>query len=187
MKLKALIITLICLSALTSFAPADKVVYMGDKGVINFQSDATLEIIKASSKQLRGVIDPTAKTFAFKVAMTTFEGFNSGLQMEHFNENYMESTKYPEAVFSGKIIEDIDLTKNGTYTIRAKGKLNVHGVEQERIIKSELKVNSSVIKVHSSFTVLLTDHNIIIPKVVHEKLASEIQVEVDIDLTQRNK
>lgn len=185
MKLKAVLLLLLCVNILTAFAPAGTKVYIGNAGIINFKSDASLEIIKATSKELKGVVDPAAKTFAFKVAMTTFEGFNSGLQREHFNENYMESTKYPEAVFTGKIIEDIDFTKNGTYTIRAKGKLKIHSVEQERIIKSEIKINGSQIKVHSNFSVLLSDHNIIIPKVVHEKLASEIQVEVDIDLNEK--
>jgi len=60
------------------------------------------------------------------------------LQKEHFNENYLESDKYPEASFKGKIIEDIDLDKDGEYEVRAKGELTIHGIMQERIIKANI-------------------------------------------------
>ncbi len=151
-------------------------------GTITFSSDAPLELIKASSKELRGKFDINKKLFAFTVNINSFTGFNSPLQREHFNENYMESVQYPSASFSGKIIEDIDFTKDGSYTIRAKGNLLIHGVVQERIIKSDLVVKDGKINISSNFTVLLVDHNIPIPKVVHEKLASEIKVEVKADL-----
>jgi len=125
----------------------------------------------------------TKKVFAFSVKIRSFTGFNSPLQKEHFNENYLESNQYPDAYFSGKIIEDIDFTKDGTYTVRAKGNLFIHGVSQERIIKSEVSIRSGILKITSAFTVQLEDHNIPIPKVVHEKLASEINVEVTADMT----
>jgi polyisoprenoid-binding protein YceI len=151
-------------------------------GIITFSSDAPLELIRASSKELRGKFDISKKVFAFTVNINSFTGFNSPLQREHFNENYMESVQYPGASFSGKIIEDIDFSKDGLYTIRAKGNLTIHGVVQERIIKSDLVVKDGKITISSNFTVLLADHNIPIPKVVHEKLASEIKVEVKADL-----
>lgn len=72
---------------------------------------------------------------------------------------------------------------DGTYTVRAKGNLYVHGVVQERIIKGELLVKKGVLSITANFMVFLADHNIAIPKVVHEKLASEIKVEVKADLT----
>jgi hypothetical protein len=83
-------------------------------GKISFQSDAPYELIKASSNHLSGALDLSKKEFAFKVRMETFEGFNSALQREHFNENYMESNKYPEARFTGKIIEDVNYNEDGT-------------------------------------------------------------------------
>jgi polyisoprenoid-binding protein YceI len=132
---------------------------------------------------MRGKFDITKKLFAFTVKVISFSGFNSPLQKVHFNENYMETVQYPNASFSGKIIEDIDFSKDGTYTLRAKGNLTIHGVSQERIIKSELLVKGGNISLRSDFTVLLIDHNIPIPKVVHEKLASEIKVKVNADLT----
>jgi hypothetical protein len=168
---------LVFLSISSLFAQGGNV-FSTTSGKISFQSDAPFELIKASSKEVKGLLDPAKKTFAFKVRMESFQGFNSPLQKEHFNENYVESNKYPDASFSGKIIEDTDLTKDGNYTIRAKGNFIVHGISQERIIKSDMIVKEGKINVHSAFTVILTDHNIPIPKVVKDKLADEIKVDV---------
>jgi polyisoprenoid-binding protein YceI len=155
------------------------------RATISFSSDAPLELIKASSNELRGLIETEKKQFAFSVKVKSFKGFNSGFQKDHFNENYLESDKYPDATFSGKIIEDVDFTKNSTQTIRAKGTLTLHGVPQERIIKSEMTIRNGAVIIKSNFTVLLADHNIPIPKVVHDKLASEIKVEVSGELKLR--
>ena len=148
-------------------------------GTIQFKSEAPLELIEAHSAKLKGVINAAEQTFAFSVPNNTFEGFNSALQREHFNENYMESAKFPNSSFSGKIIETTDFSVDGTYNVRAKGKLLVHGVEQERIIKVTLQVKKGVISVVSNFTVPLADHNLTIPKIVNQKIAEEIQVEIN--------
>lgn len=158
-------------------APEAKL-YEVNEGTVHFRSDAPLELIEASSTALRGLIDTEERTFAFSIPISSFEGFNSPLQQVHFNENYMESKKYPNATFSGKIIENINFVKDGYYTVRAKGQLNVHGVERERIIRSELQVEKGIITVRSDFTVLLAEHDISIPKIVHQKIAEKIAVEI---------
>lgn len=163
-------------------AAAPVAVYKVSKGSIQFRSDAPLELIKASSDELAGLFDTDNKMFAFRIKVNTFKGFNGLLQKEHFNENYMETAKFPYASFEGKVIEDIDYSKPGTYNVRAKGNLTVHGVTQERIVKLILAVKNKTISAESAFTVLLADHNITIPKVVHEKLASEIKVAVSAEL-----
>jgi polyisoprenoid-binding protein YceI len=152
--------------------------YEVNEGSVYFRSDAPLELIEASSTELKGLINAEERTFAFSVPMSSFEGFNSPLQRVHFNENYMESKQYPNATFSGKIIENINFTKDGLYTVRAKGQLNVHGVKRERIIRSELQVQEGQIEVRADFTVLLAEHDISIPKIVHQKIAEEIAVEI---------
>lgn len=167
---------------LSAHVQAPAYLFSVSKGTIIFWSDAPLELIKASSNQLKGIFSGEKKQFAFTLNVNTFKGFNSPLQQEHFNENYLESSKYPRASFEGKIIEDIDLKRDGLYSIRAKGNLTLHGVSQERIIKCELTIKGNVVSIKSNFTVLLADHNITIPKVVHEKLASQIKVEVKAEL-----
>ena len=155
------------------------------KGNITFSSDAPLELITAASNELKGLIETEKKQFAFSIKVKSFKGFNSGFQRDHFNENYLETDKYPDASFSGKIIEDVDFTKDGVLSVRAKGILTVHGVPKERIIKSDMTIKDGLIFIKANFTVLLADHNIPIPKVVHEKLASEIKVEVNSELKAR--
>jgi polyisoprenoid-binding protein YceI len=155
------------------------------KGTIQLHSNAELELIKATTDQLKGLVDTQKKTFAFKISMNSFRGFNSPLQQEHFNENYVETGIFPDASFSGKIIEDDDLSKDGDYVVRAKGLLTVHGVSQERIIRSNLNVLKGRMKLNTSFTVLLADHNIKIPRIVSEKLSAEIKVDVEAFLEEK--
>ena len=117
--------------------------------------------------------------------MKSFKGFKVPTQQKHFNENYLESDKYPQATFEGKIIEDIDLRRDGLYNIRAKGNLSIHGVVQERIIKCGLTIKAGMVNVKANFIVLLLDHNITIPKILSQKLASDIKVEVKTDLIEK--
>lgn len=157
--------------------------YSCENGMVTFKSEAPLEVIQAESKHLRGILDPEKQAFAWTVDVQTFEGFNNPLQREHFNENYMESRRFTKASFAGKIIEEVDFTKNGTHSVRAKGKLSIHGKEQERIIKSQLVVDGKRVRVEADFRVLLADHNIRIPKIVYQKIAEEVQVVVQADLS----
>lgn len=154
-----------------------------EKGSVYFLSDAPLERIEARSARLEGLLRPEGQTFAFSVPVASFQGFNSELQREHFNENYMESHRFPNVQFTGRIIDLIDLTE-GHYTVRVKGKLEVHGVSRERIIKVDLKVADKKIRADAQFGVLLEEHKIAIPRIVHQKIAEEIQVKVSLILVQ---
>lgn len=157
-------------------------IYVCKDGIIKFTSEAPLELIKAQSNKTNGAIDISNKNVAFSLMVESFEGFNSGLQREHFKENYMETNKYKTATFKGKIIEDIDFAKNGTYAIRVKGTFNIHGTEKEKIIKGKITVKDNEVYVEASFEVPLQDHNIRVPKVVNQKIASIIMVEVKATL-----
>lgn len=174
------------LSGHTGYRPVDRneeKIFRCLTGHIYFRSDAPLEIIEARSQRLRGALNPENQSFAWSVEVRSFEGFNSPLQKEHFNENYLESERFPEATFKGKIIEKIDFSQNGVYSVRAKGKLLIHGVEQERIIKGQMEITGNKLHIEANFTVPLADHNISIPRIVHQKIAQEIMVTVEADLT----
>ena len=162
-------------------------IFIGDQGMASFVSDAPLEIIKAQSNSLKGVISPAIKGFAFSVNITTFEGFNSDIQRTHFLENYMEQKKYPQATFSGKIIEDIPFDTPGTYIVRAKGDLEIHGIRKERIIKGTLIIKNGSAHIFANFSVPASDHGIAIPKIVKQKIAEEISVSIDIQFAQGSK
>ncbi len=173
--------TLILVTASFTFSLGQNV-YMTSKSSIHFTSDAPLEMIEATSTQLQGALKTDDRSFVFRSPMNTFEGFNSALQKTHFNTTYLETSKYQFTLFEGKIIEEIDFKKPGTYQVRGKGRFTCHGVEQERIIKCTVKVSSEQISVTSDFTVLLDDHNIKIPSVVNQKIAEEIMVKLDLVL-----
>lgn len=160
-------------------------IYEVGTGSVHFHSDAPQELIRAQSGQLRGAIDVKKKSFAFRIIVSSFQGFNSPLQREHFNENYMETTRYPEGTFVGKIIEDVNVAADGEYDVRAKGKLTIHGLEQERIIKAHVSTKKGRMVITSEFTVTLADYNIKIPRVVYDKLAPEISVSVNATLRPR--
>ena len=158
-------------------------IYELSESKVEFHSEAPQELISAVSTNMKGAIDVSKKSFAFKIGIASFMGFNSPLQREHFNESYMESNIFPEAAFSGKIIEDVDFSIDGVYSVRAKGKLKIHGIEKERIIKALVTVKGKAIYITSNFMEALSEHNIRIPRVVSEKLAPDISVSVKASLS----
>ncbi len=172
-------IFLILLALFWGFGKSHAQVFEVDRGQVRFFSDASQELIRASCDRLHGLLDVKKRQFFFKVDIQQFMGFNSALQREHFHENYMETSIFPSASFQGKIIEDVDLLQAGTYEVRAKGGLTIHGVTQERIIASRIRSESGLLYIESMFLVPLAEHGIKIPRVVHDKLASDIQVTVE--------
>ncbi len=170
-----------CFSAFQSIN--DTAIFRANTGKVSFLSSAPLEKIKASSTKLYGVIDPVKRIFNFAIPISSFDGFNSPLQKEHFNENYLESQKIPKAFFKGKIIEEVDLSKVGTYNVRAKGMLNIHGIEKEYIIKAKIVSAGNKINIESNFNIILNDFGIRIPKVVNQKIAEEIALTINIDMS----
>ena len=172
----AVILTIFCFK--TGFSQ----IYLCKDGVTKFTSEAPLELIKAQSNKTSGVLDQSNKNVAFSILVESFNGFNSGLQKDHFKENYLETNKYKSAIFKGKIIEDIDFSKNGLYNVRAKGTFLIHGVEKEKIVKVKITIKDKEIQIETSFEVPLDDFNIKIPKVVNQKIASIIMVEVKATL-----
>jgi len=157
-------------------------VYAVKSSKVKFKSVAGLELISAESTALTGLVDPNTKNFAFSVSNKSFDGFNSALQKEHFNDNYLESDKYPNTTFTGRIIDDIDFKKYGIYTIRVKGMLKVKGVTREELIRGTLEVSSAGIKLNTSFSILLSDYEIRIPRIVNQKIAPDIQIAIQANL-----
>lgn len=143
---------------------------------IAFVSKAPQETIKASTKKLSGIINLTSNNFSFRVSMNTFEGFNNPLQKEHFFENYMEVDQFPEAFFTGKIIEPITIAQN--QNLRAKGILTIHGLAHEVLVDVIVNYDGEKLSFKSSFDVLLSDYDINVPKIVSQKISSIINVDV---------
>jgi len=156
--------------------------YKTNTGTVEFISDAPLELIKAKSEKLKGILSIDKSTFAFEMDISTFIGFNSPLQSEHFRENYLEVDRYPKATFTGAIIESVDFNKPGKYTVRAKGKFNIHGVDKPMMLNIALNVKENEIIADSEFDILLKDFEIDIPRIVYKKIADLIHVKVHVAL-----
>ncbi len=97
---------------------------------------------------------------------------------EHFNEKYLESDKYPYAEFKGRILDDVDLSKDGEYTVNVQGNLNIHNVIKQYTTKALLKVKQGKIESSATFNVKLVDHQITIPTLLTENIAEVMEVKV---------
>jgi len=167
---------------LISLGGAPPSLFISQSGQVNFSSEAPLELIKASSQQLRGVLDTENNTFAFLIPMNSFEGFNDPLQKEHFCEKFLACKRFPQASFEGKIIESISYDEPGVYQVRAKGEFIIHGISQERIIKAQISIADDKLEIRSQFSVKLADHKIKVPQIVYLKVAEIIQVDIFVSL-----
>ena len=149
--------------------------YSTQSGETNFFSETLVENISAVNKTVGAILNTSTNEVAVSMKMSAFN-FPNKLMQEHFNENYMESEKFPTGVFKGKIVETIDYTKNATYDITAKGQLTLHGVTQARDLKGKLTVDNQKIGLTCNFDVKLVDHKIDVPKLVFAKIAEVIAV-----------
>ena len=171
------------------FAQDDKYAntYVCTKGKIHFFSSSPLEDIEATSNVAVCVVNTQTKKIYSKVSQASFV-FKDKLMQEHFNENYMESDKYPSAVLDMAIVENIDLTKDGAYDITLHGTVDMHGTKQARDIKGKLIIKNGVpVQATAAFDVKLADHGIKIPKAVTMNIAEIIKVDVDFALEKYQK
>ena len=150
-------------------------IYLTNKGETTFFSETPVEDISAVNKNSVSIINTATGDVAVQMVMKQFD-FPNKLMQEHFNENYMDSDKYPKAVFKGKLVEKIDYTKNGTYDVSATGDLTIHGVTKPRTLKGKLTVAEGTISINAEFDVALVDHNIEVPQMVFVKIAQVIKV-----------
>lgn len=151
-------------------------------GKIDFYSKTPVEDIEAHSTAAGAIVNTENGQLAFKVPIKSFH-FPNSLMEEHFNENYMESDKYPDATFSGKMDPVVDFTKPGTYPVKAKGKLKIHGVEVDRDLSGTLVVKADKsVELKSDLEVPLVDHKIERPQLVLVNIAEKISVKTDFVL-----
>jgi len=159
--------------------------YMTKNGHIKFYSETPLETIRADNNQVNAALDVQTGDIVFKVLIKSFQ-FEKALMQEHFNENYLESDKFPNSTFQGKIsnLSSIDFSKEGSYEAVIEGDMNIHGVTKKISQKGTFTVKSGD-KIHgaSKFNVKPADYNIKIPGTVIDNIAESIEVTVDIELS----
>lgn len=152
-------------------------------GKINFVSRAPMEDIEGKNKTVTTVLDTKSGALQFSVQMKSFE-FEKALMQQHFNENYVESDKYPDAVFKGVVANNsaVNYARDGTYSVTVKGKLTLHNVTKEVEVPGTIKVDGGRIEASSAFPILLSDYRIAIPAAVRQKVSNSIRIVVETKL-----
>ncbi|CAM4311086.1 YceI-like domain-containing protein [Pedobacter westerhofensis] len=173
--MKTPLVILLC--AMLSISVQAQHILISKTASISFYASTPAEDVEAKSDKASSVIDTKTRNIIFKVSNTSFQ-FPKKLMQEHFNENYMESDKYPASTFKGKITDDVDLEKDGTYNVTIDGSLDIHGVTKNYQTKATLVVNKGTITAKTSFKVTVADHQIKIPTLVFAKIAQIVDVKI---------
>ena len=166
-------------TTLISSAQDDKYAdaFVCQKGMIHFFSATSMENIDATTNSAVCVLNTKSKKVYVKAKQTSFT-FKDKLMQEHFNENYMESEKFPFSVLDMVVVDNIDWTKDGTYNVTLKGTLEMHGVKKDREIPGKIVIkNGLLVEGSAVFTVKLADHGIKIPSIVGANIAEEVKVD----------
>lgn len=167
-----------------SFSSFSQDKYFTKTGKIFFKcTKSPLENIEATNKSATCVVDTKTGTLQFAVMMKGFE-FERALMQEHFNENYVESSKFPKAEFKGQIVNngEINYSKDGTYTAKVKGKMTIHGETKEVETPGTIVIKNGKVMTNAAFIIQLSDYNISIPSVVSDKISNTVNISIDCNL-----
>lgn len=153
--------------------------YFTKTGTVSFRAGTSVEDIDAVNKSTTCIFDVGTGDIQFAVLIKGFE-FKSSLMQEHFNENYMESDKYPKSIFKGKItnLDKINFQKEGNYPVTVKGSLEMHGVTKEIATSGTFKVTGETVLATAEFSVALADYNIEIPGLVKDKISKTAKIQI---------
>lgn len=149
--------------------------YFTRQGYVSFFSHTPVEDIKADNNQVLSILDFETGEIAITMLMKSFT-FEKALMQEHFNENYVESDKYPKAFFSGKIT-NLDAIKNGDVAVAIiHGDLTIKDATHPTVIESRITFEQETIVLRGKFMVTVADYNIRIPAIVRRNIAREVEV-----------
>jgi polyisoprenoid-binding protein YceI len=174
MKLYLFLFSTLFLSSQSIFS--QNVIFVADKTTVSFFSEARMENIQAiSTTGSTAGINATNKDIVFKISILSFR-FKNSLMEEHFNENYMDSDKFPYGFFKGKILEDVDLTKEGKYNVTVQGTFDLHGISKPRKFNGVIENKGGRLFLDCDFMVPVSDHNIDIPNDKLTNISQTIKV-----------
>ena len=178
--MKTKVLCLIVCIGMAAFATA-QTKYITKTGHVWFYSHTPIEDIVAHSYQAVAIVVPSTSSIAVAIPIMSFQ-FKKTLMQEHFNENYMESGKYPKATFQGTIkdMASINIAKNGTYPASVEGDLTIHNVTRKVKADGTVVVKDGKYQVTSKFIVAVKDYNIAIGSRVAGNIAKEIEVNIDL-------
>ncbi len=171
------IITILSVSILATAQLSAQTIYTTDSSMVGFFSSAPMEDIEAFNTASVSMLNVAKGELVFRVPMSGFQ-FEKPLMQEHFNENYMETEKYPHASFKGTLNDTLDLSEDGSSDVSATGVMKIHGVDHAATYTGTIARKDGNVTLNCEFTVKLKDHRIKIPKVVIANIAEEVAVTV---------
>ena len=152
---------------------------------INFDATSpnSPEKVEGVNRTVTCVVDTKTGNIQFAALIKGFE-FEKALMQEHFNENYVESDKFPKAEFKGLIDANngINFSKDGTYVVRVTGKLIIHGVTRDVETNGKIVVQNGRVNAFADFNIFLSDYNISIPGLVADKVSKTARITVACQL-----
>lgn len=176
MKTSFLILTTSFLLSLSAGAQN----FITKNGKVSFFSKTDVENIDAVNNQAVSVINSQTGAVNFSLLVNGFL-FKKALMQEHFNENYMESAKYPKATFKGTIVDmsKVDFKKDGSYNVTVSGDLFMHNITNKITAPATIVVKGNTLSANSTFKVKLDDYKISVPSVVQNNISKTIELKVD--------
>ncbi len=166
----------ILILVMNGFAKAQNI-WSSKNASISFFSSTVVEDIEGKSNTASSALDIKSGNMIFKVYNNSFQ-FKKKLMQEHFNENYMESEKYPISEFKGRIIEPLDLSKPGSRKVTVEGNLTIHGLSKTYRTTADLVTENGAMTAKAVFKVKIADHNIEIPSLVFKNIAEFVEVRI---------
>lgn len=154
-------------------------VFISKEGKVTFFSSAPLEDIEAINLNPNSILNTSSREIAFIIPIRSFR-FQKKLMEEHFNEKYMESDKFPQALYKGKIIEEIKWKTDGKYDVSSEGIISIHGVDKKIVLPGIIHIDGKNIRLESAFNLAVADYNISIPSLLFQNIADTVQVKVDV-------
>jgi polyisoprenoid-binding protein YceI len=153
-------------------------VYKLVEGEIEFFSNAPVEDIKANTSEIQSLLDQKEGSIAFLIPIKSFQ-FRKSLMQRHFNENYMESDKFPNATFKGNI-KGWEQTTTEKQTVTAVGEMTIHGVTNSIEVEGKVEKNGDEVYIDAVFPVRIADYDIKIPKVMFYNIAEVVEITVKL-------
>ncbi len=149
--------------------------FSSNTGITNFEASVpTLVPVKATNNASKVIFDSITQEIAILVYIIDFE-FKIPLMQEHFNENYMDTERYPKAFFQGTIIDNNSI----------EGMITIKGVSKKIDIPINFRKDETI-DLLGTFKIRSEDFNIKVPKLISKKMAEEITISFNYSLKQKN-
>lgn len=174
-KLKHLFTYILLIASVISLGAQDR--YLTRTGHVKFFSDELIEDITANNNEVMSTIDIKKNEVEVDIPIKAFV-FRKNLMQKHFNENYLETERFPRATFKGTFDEVTDLSNriDGTYGVNAIGELTIHGVTKSIAVPVQIIVGKKMLSANFVFNIEVADFDIKSPKFMFKKIAETMEV-----------